>query len=402
MYYIQKENEVIMNPLLDEIRVSGIVQIRDRLLKLENPLRLESGEPSFDTPLHIKEAAIEALRRNETHYVNSQGILPLRETLSKKLFTTNNIEANSDDILITNGGMHGLYSIFSSIVSTGDEVIIPTPNWTCVQWLITMTGAKPVHVPLRKEKEFRFDYTELEASITSKTKAILINSPHNPTGAVFEKEDLLQIIKVAEKYNLIIVSDEAYEHIHYDNHEHISPLSLVKGNKDMEEKIITVFTFSKSYAMTGWRLGYVVSKSKKIISAMKKIVLYSANGVNSITQWAGIAAIEGDQSFLTTMQTQFKKNRDLLTYGIEQSRFLNLEFKPKGAFYCFPKISEEWEGYLGQKTDEAFASYLIDNGKLGCTPGSTFGPGGDGYMRFSYACSYEMLEKAVEQLIKLA
>ena len=391
-----------MNPLLDEIRVSGIVEIRDRLLKLSNPLRLESGEPAFDTPENIKEAAIDALRRNETHYVNSQGIIPLRESLSNKLAEINNIEASVNDILITNGGMHGLYSIFSSIATAGDEIIIPTPNWTCVQWLITMTGAKPVHVPLRKEKQFRFDYAELEARITNKTKAILINTPHNPTGAVFEKEDLLEIIKIAERHNILIISDEAYEHIHYDNHEHISPLSLVKGNKELEEKIITVFTFSKSYAMTGWRLGYVVSKSQKIIAAMKKIVLYSANGVNSISQWAGKEAVDGDQTFLSQMKKQFLKNRDLLIYGIEQSRYLNLDFKPKGAFYCFPKISEDWEGYLGERTDTAFANYLIDNGKLGCTPGSTFGPGGNGYMRFSYACSYEMLEKAVEQLIKLA
>ena len=380
-----------MKSILDQIQVSGIVQIRDRLLKLDNPLRLESGEPSFDTPQHIKEAAIEALTKNETHYVNSQGIIPLRTALAKKLKEQNGMTNDESDILVTNGGMHALYSTFSAVTEPGDEVIIPTPNWTCVEWLITMTGAKPVHTPLLESNEFRFDFDQLESSISEKTKAILINSPHNPTGAILTPEDLQQLLVLAKKYNLIIISDEAYEHITYDDFKHTSIASLVQDQPELLKQIVSVFTFSKSYAMTGWRLGYAVTTNKDLITAMKKVVLYSANGINSVTQWAGLAAISGEQKFLTKMKSVFKKNRDILLDGINQSKYLSMTYSPKGAFYCFPKISEEWQGYNGDKSDVAFANYLIDNGKLGCTPGSIFGPGGNGFIRFSYACSTEMV-----------
>ena len=391
-----------MKAILDQIQVSGIVQIRDRLLKLDNPLRLESGEPAFDTPQHIKEGAIEALTNNQTHYVNSQGIMPLRAVLAKKLAEQNGMTNSEADILITNGGMHALYSTFSAITEKGDEIIIPTPNWTCVEWLITMTGAKSVHAPLLEENEFRFDFDQLEALITPKTKAILINSPHNPTGAILTPDDLRELLIIAKKHNIYIISDEAYEHITYDDFQHTSIASLAQQNEEMLKQIISVFTFSKSYAMTGWRLGYAVTTNKEVLAAMKKVVLYTANGINSITQWAGVAAITGDQQFLTEMTSVFKKNRDILLEGIRQSKYLSMTYSPKGAFYCFPKISEEWPGYNGDKSDVAFANYLIDNGKLGCTPGSIFGPGGNGFIRFSYACSTEMVEKAVENLLILA
>ncbi|MCB0278750.1 MAG: pyridoxal phosphate-dependent aminotransferase [Calditrichaeota bacterium] len=391
-----------MKSILDQIQVSGIVQIRDRLLKLDNPLRLESGEPSFDTPQHIKEAAIEAMAKNETHYVNSQGIVPLRTALTRKLAEQNGMQNSEADVLITNGGMHALYAAFSAITEEGDEIIIPTPNWTCVQWLITMTGAIPVHAPLLESNEFRFDLDQLESLIGPKTKAILINSPHNPTGAILTPEDLSQLLAIAERHNLFIISDEAYEHITYDDFQHTSIASLAQGNPELLKQIISVYTFSKSYAMTGWRLGYAVTSNAEVLSAMKKVVLYSANGINSVTQWAGLAAISGEQKFLAKMKSVFKHNRDLLLAGIQQSKLLSMTYTPKGAFYCFPKISDNWDGYEGDKSDVGFANYLIDNGKLGCTPGSIFGPGGNGFIRFSYACSTQMVEAAVENILRLA
>ena len=379
---------------LSTVKLSGIVAIRDELLKMEKPLRLESGEPAFETPDHIKEAAIKALRDNQTHYVNSQGIVPLREALSAKLFRDNRVKANADEIIMTNGGMHGLFIVLSSIAGAGDEVIIPTPNWTAVQWIIQLTGAKPCHVPLHEKLGFRFDIDELERSISANTKAIIVNSPHNPTGGMLGKEDFRAILSLADKNGLYVVTDEAYEHIIYDGNEHVTPLSLLDEFPGMRERIIGVFTYSKSYAMTGWRLGYVVTHSADLMLNLKKLVLYSANGISSIVQWAGIAALEGPQEFIKEMRNTFQANRNRLLAGIYNSKHLSAEFIPKGAFYLFPKLNRDWKGYKGRKDEWGFSRFLIQEGKLGCTPGTIFGPGGKGYMRFSYACSPEMVEAA--------
>lgn len=389
-----------MNNTLSTIQLSGIVAIRDELLKMEEPLRLESGEPAFETPDHIKEAAYRALIDNQTHYVNSQGIIPLRESLCRKLARENEVSAIPEEIIMTNGGMHALFIVLSSLVGKGDEVIIPTPNWTAVQWIIQLTGAQPKHVPLHEKLGFRFDIEELERSITSQTKAIMINSPHNPTGGMFTLKDFYQIVALAEKYGLYIISDEAYEHIVYDGEKHTTPLALVDDFPGMKNKIIGVFTFSKSYAMTGWRLGYVVTHNPGLMMSLKKLVLYTANGISAVTQWAGIAALEGPQDFISEMRTAFQKNRDRLLEGVRKSRFLSADFSPKGAFYLFPRLSDEWEGYLGRRDEWGFSQYLIQEGKLGCTPGTIFGPGGKGYMRFSYACSAEMVESASRFLEK--
>ncbi len=391
-----------MISLIQGVEVSGIVTIRDRLLQRKNPLRLESGEPAFDTPEHIKAAAVEALARNETHYVNSQGILPLRRALGEKLAMRNGMKAECEEILITNGGMQGLYAVFSAILDAGDEVLIPTPHWTCAQWLIRMTGGAPVHVPLLPERGFLFDPDALAAAVTPRTKAIMINSPHNPTGAVWPEEALRDLLDFAREHDLYLVSDEAYEDIVYDGAVHVSPASLVENDPGMKERVISVFTFSKSFAMTGWRLGYAVTSNRALMASMKKVALYTGNGVNSITQWAGIAAVEGPRDFLADMLTGFKTNRDRLVEGIRGARFLSLEQSPPGAFYCFAKIAEDWPGYEGDASDHAFANYLIDKGNMGCTPGSIFGPGGRGYLRFSYACAPDQVERAVARLRQLA
>ena len=383
-----------MNKALSTVKLSGIVAIRDELLKMEKPLRLESGEPAFETPDHIKEATIKALRDNQTHYVNSQGIVPLREALCAKLLNENRVRVSPEEIIMTNGGMHGLFIVLSSIAGVGDEVIIPTPNWTAVQWIIKLTGAKPCHVPLHESIGFRFDIKELEASIKPNTKAIIVNSPHNPTGGMLTLEDFIAMIQLAEKYSLYLVTDEAYEHIVYDGNEQVTPLSLLDEFPGMRDKVIGVFTYSKSYAMTGWRLGYVVTHNEALMLNLKKLVLYSANGINSITQWAGIAALEGPQDFIVEMRKVFQANRDRLLEGISKSRNLKADFIPRGAFYLFPKLNHEWEGYNGRKDEWGFSQFLIQEGKLGCTPGTIFGPGGKGYMRFSYACSAEMVEAA--------
>jgi aspartate aminotransferase len=389
-----------MNKALSAVQLSGIVAIRDELLKMDKPLRLESGEPAFETPDHIKEAAVKALRDNLTHYVNSQGIVPLREALSEKLAGENRVTANPNEIIMTNGGMHGLFIVLSSIAGAGDEVIIPTPNWTAVQWIIQLTGAQPCHVPLHEKLGFRFDMDELKRSITPRTKVIVVNSPHNPTGGMLTESDFRAILQIADEHGLYVVTDEAYEHIVYDNNKHITPLALLDEFPRLREKVIGVFTYSKSYAMTGWRLGYVVTYNEELMLNLKKLVLYSANGINSITQWAGIAALTGPQDFITEMRTTFQANRDRLLEGIAKSTNLRADFIPKGAFYLFPKLNHEWEGYKGRRDEWGFSQYLIQEGKLGCTPGTIFGPGGKGFMRFSYACSPEMVDAAAQFLAR--
>jgi aspartate aminotransferase len=390
-----------MNPFVENVQLSGIVAIRDMLLKMDKPLRLESGEPAFETPEHIKEAAIKALRDNQTHYVNSQGIVPFREAIVQKLYKENDVTASVDEVIAVNGGMHGLYVTMQALCQSGDEVLIPTPNWTAVQWIITLAGATPVHVPVSEKDEFRFDIAELEKQVSPKTKAIIINSPHNPTGGMLQSKDIYALLDFAQRHNIFVITDEAYEHIVYDGHSHYTPLSFINDFPEMKEKIIGVFTFSKSYAMTGWRLGYIVTHNKALMQSLKKLVLYSANGINSITQWAGKAALEGPQGFILNMRDTFQKNRDILFEGIAGCKYLHASFKPKGAFYLFPSLKKEWLGEYHSDPEKAFSEHIINAGTLGSTPGIFFGPGGTGYIRFSYACATDMVVQAADVLKRI-
>ncbi len=400
LFFIQLTIGGIMLNYLDLVQVSGIVKVRDKLLTLDKPLRLESGEPSFDTPDEVKQAAIGAIQRNETHYVASAGILPLRKAISEKLNSQNFMSMSENDIVVTNGGMHALYCTFNALINEGDEVIIPTPNWTCVEWLITMTGASVVHSELMLENGFQFDIADVRSKITPKTKAILINSPHNPTGGILETKQLRELLELADEFGFTIISDEAYEHVIYDNNTHVSISALATPKQ--QEQIVSIFTFSKSYAMTGWRLGYLATKNELLLGRIKKMVLYSANGVNAPTQWAGIAALKMNNHFNEKMMQTFKLNQEILASAIDDSMYLTLRHRPKGAFYCFPKLSSDWTGILGDNSDVAFVDYLIEKGKLGCTAGSIFGPGGVGFIRFSYACSTDMVEQAAIVIRKFA
>lgn len=376
---------------LPDILFSGIVAIRDRLLKQENPIRMESGDPDFDTPGHIKEAMARALIDQKTHYAPSTGVKELRETIIEKIQQKNNIAYISDPakILVTNGGMHGLFVIWQTLLNPGDAVIIPQPNWTASTWNIRLTGAHTVPVTLHPELKYRWDLTELESKITNKTKAILINTPHNPTGGILTKTELTGLLKIAEKHGLFIISDEAYEDIIY-GHEHISLASLANGaNSALQDRIISVFTFSKSYAMTGWRLGYIVTSNSVLLENMKKMILYSINGVSTPTQYAGIAALRGPQHCIQEMQVKYLHRRDKFFEGVNQSHVLSCKNKPDGSFYLYPEITDKWKG-----TANEFANYLIDKYALGCVPGSVFGDD-QKTLRFSFACSDDMIDRAV-------
>lgn len=373
---------------------SGIVAVRDRLLQLDNPLRLESGEPSFDTPEHIRDAMEKSLADNATHYAPSTGIKPLKESILRKVSVKNGIDYLSgiDDIAVTNGGMHAIYCTMQSILNEGDEVIVPQPNWTATGWMIRLAGGKLVMVRLRPELQYRWDLDELKNRISPRTRAILINSPHNPTGGIQTREDLTALLDIAEEHRLYIVSDEAYEDIIYD-HEHVSIAGLAKNRPvEVRDRLITCFTFSKSYAMTGWRLGYAVCTGREYQSNLKKMILYTLNGVSTPTQFAGIAALDGPQDCVTQMVMEYRQRRDLLFEGVNQTEILACDRVPSGAFYLYARVTEQWEGSASD-----LVNLLIDNYSLGSVPGDVFYDDQKA-IRFSYACSTDMIEQAVANL----
>lgn len=384
-----------MNNQLKSVVFSGIVTVRDKLLAAKNPIRLESGEPSFDTPQHIKDAMAKALVDNHTHYAPSTGIKPLREAIMRKVSRENGIDYLNgiNDICATSGGMHAIYCTLQTILNPGDEVIMQQPNWTATEWIMLLSGAKIKHVPLRPELEYRWDMDDIRKAVNGKTKVIFINTPHNPTGAVFTKEDLEEILDIAEKHDLYIVSDEAYEHIIYDGEKHYSIGGLAKNRPaKLRDKIITCFTFSKSYAMTGWRVGYTVSTGKEFNQNIAKMVLYSINGISTPSQYAAVAALNGPQDNVARMRDIYRQRRDLLYEGINSTEYLTCEFIPKGAFYLYCRITPAWHG-----TEWDLVNYLIDTYEMGSVPGEIFYDS-EPAIRFSYACDTETINRAIATL----
>ncbi len=386
-----------MAEVIDRVELSGIVLVRDAILKLHKPYRLESGEPSFSVPEHIKEAMVRALHDDHTHYVASAGIIELRKAIVAKCHTANGIPIESpNETIVTNGGMHGLYCLFSALLEPGDEVLIPDPTWVCVQHLITLCGGTVRRVPLHEERGWTFDPEELRASIGPRTRALMINSPHNPTGGVLPRADQEAIADiVVDNPHLTVVSDEAYEHVIYDGAEHVSFASL----PGMYERTISVFTCSKSYAMTGLRLGYVITPDRQLMERMQKIVLYTSNSINSIAQWGGVAALTGPQDCLREFQTEYQARRDLFYEGLHGIPVFE-GAKPRGAFYAFLKIADNWRSPEGLTDSWAMTRYLL-NAKVGSSPGVIFGPAGEGYLRFSTACSREDLSGALTAMREL-
>jgi len=383
-----------MNTLLPRVVFEGIVTVRDRLLQMPDPLRLESGDPSFDTPDHIKQAAIKALGDNATHYAPSAGIKPLKEAIYAKLGNKNRMSylSSPEQVFVTAGGMHALYCTFRSILNDGDEVMFQVPNWTATGQIIIAAGGQLNRVKLRPELGYRWDLDELESKITPKTRAIAINTPHNPTGGVMFREDLERLLKIAVKHDLYIVSDEAYEDVIYDT-EHVSIASLAGGYpRAVQDKIITAFTFSKSFAMSGWRLGYAVCTGEKFSENIKKMILYTANGISTPTQWAGVAALTGPQDCITTMRAAYRERRDLLFAGVNRTDFLRCQVAPQGAFYVYAQITDDWKGNARD-----LSNYLIANFSLGAIPGDIFYDDTPS-IRFAYACKTEMIKRAIQTL----
>ena len=391
-----------MGEFLDSVPFSGIIRIRDMMYGVKDPFRLDQGDVSFDAPDSVKNAMHRAIDENRTHYVQTTGIPRLLELLAEKLRTVNGTPIESpDEILVTTGGIHALFVLSQALLEPGDEVIIPDPEWPPCAGSIKAAHGVVVPCPLYERLGWRFDLDELEASITPRTRAIYINSPHNPTGGVLTRHDVERIAAIVQDRDLWLISDEAYEDVIFDGGHHISPASL----PGMYERTIPFYTFSKSYAMTGLRLGYVAARDAKLRERMKKALFYTASNISSVVQYGGIGALEGSQSSIEAFRTELQARRDLFYQGIREHASSVFEGeRPKGAFYAFLRIEPSWRpgaGAVNDSTSWAMAQYLISRGRIGCVPGADFGRNGEGYIRFCFARERKELAGALDSMKRL-
>ena len=360
----------------------------DLALGVEGLVHLEIGEPDFPTPQHIVDAAKKALDEGYTHYTPNAGYRDLRESVSRKLLEDNKFEADPEsEIIITSGAMQGISSAILVTINPGDEVIIPNPAYESFLRQTSFAGGVPVSVRVRQEDEFRLKPEEVEKAITKKTKMIILNSPANPTGSVMLKEDLEGIAELAIRHNLLVLSDEIYEKMLYDGVEHHSMATF----PEMRERTITVFALSKTYAMTGWRVGYTIAP-KNIIREMVKLQEFYVTCATSICQRAAIAALEGSQDFVTQMVEEFRRRRDFMYDQITKIRGMTC-VKPKGAFYLFPNVSK-----TSLRRDDP-ARDLFDKCKVVTAPGGAFGHYADNYIRISLASSMDNLKTAAQRML---
>jgi aspartate aminotransferase len=392
--------EVAQHPL-DEISLGLIVQIRERLLKAQaagkKVYRLESGDPSFSVPPHVLEAVNKAGAAGKTHYIPNSGIPELRKALAEKVVRKNGLQGVTDeDIFLTNGAMHALYVAFGALLSPGDEVILPDPMWTEVAENIRLAGGVTVGVPLRAERDFEYDTAEIEAAITPRTVAIFLNTPQNPTGAVLSEQTLREIADIAKRHDLWLVSDEAYEDVIYEPHVHHSIGSLV--SPEQSEKVISIFSFSKSYAMSGLRTGYIVTKSQLLHDRIPKLLRCTINGVNSLAQWAALAAVVGDQSQLAAMRSEYLVRRDALIAALSAIEGVR-PFVPRGAFYVWAELDPSLYQRLGVADAADLSDKLAAIG-IGSAPGIAFGQTCEDAIRFAYSCATPMVKEGAAALTK--
>ena len=387
-----------MGSFLDSVPFSGIIRIRDMMYAVKDPFRLDQGDVSFDAPDTVKRAMHRAIDDNKTHYLQTTGLPHLLDLLADKLRTKNGTPiGSSDEVMVTTGGIHALYILCQALLEPGDEVIVPDPEWPPAAGNVKAAHAVPVPCPLHEHLGWRYDLAELESKITPKTRAIYINSPHNPTGGVLTRDDVERIAALVRDRGLWLISDEAYEDVVFDGATHVSPASL----PGMYERTIPVYTFSKTYAMTGLRLGYLAARDAKLRERMKKVLFYTASNIASVVQYGGVGALEGSQESTGAFLTELQARRDLFYDGIRRygSGVLTGE-APRGAFYAFLKIDPAWRPQVTQIESQswAMAEYLISQGRIGCVPGVDFGATGEGYVRFCFARDRRELTGALESL----
>ena len=376
------------NVNLRKIKPSGIRKLFDLAQGKKDLISFGIGEPDFITPAHIQEAAKKALDEGYTRYTPNLGFPELRKALTDKLNKKNRIPVTPEEVIVTSGGTEALFFSFYLLTNPGDEIIIPDPGFVVYESQVYFTGGKPVHLPLRGKNNFHPDLEELKNCISPKTKAILLNSPSNPTGAAFTKGELLAIAKIAKEKNLFIISDELYEDIVYDGREHISIASL----PGMKERTISIFGFSKSYAMTGWRLAYLAAPLN-LVKEIAKLLQNTSVCANSVAQRAGLAAIQASQDCVKEMFLAYSERRNVLVKGLNEIRGLSC-YAPEGTFYAFVNIKET------RMTSEELSMYLLEKCKVVTVPGTAFGEQGEGYIRLSFATSLEDIKEGIKRIKK--
>jgi aspartate/methionine/tyrosine aminotransferase len=348
-------------------------------------VHLEIGEPDFDTPPNVINAAVNALQHGWTHYGPSAGLPDLRETIAQYVSETRRVKATSDEVVVVPGGKPIIFYTILALAEPGDEVIYPNPGFPIYESMINFVGARPVPIQLREDLDFRLDVNELKSLISSKTKLIILNSPQNPTGGVLGQQDVKDIAQIIGDRDIMVLSDEIYSRLLFEG-EHHSIMSL----PDWKDRTILLDGFSKTYAMTGWRMGYGVMRAD-LAQHISRLMTNSNSCTASFTQVAGIEAIKGDQSSVDRMNKEFMRRRDVFYERINQIKGFSCR-KPKGAFYMFPNIQKT--GWPSKKLADA----LLDQAGVAALSGTAFGAFGEGYLRFSIANSMENISKALDRV----
>ena len=377
---------------MEALPFSEIRVMMERATKMqkngEDVIHMEIGRPDFDTPQVIKDAANTALANGNVFYTSNYGTPELRQAIADKLKRDNGIDYKAEEILVTIGVGEGTYAAVAAFTEPGDEILVPDPVWLNYIHVPHFFGAVPVSYKLREENDYQIDLNEIEGLITPKTRMLVINTPGNPTGVVQSYETLEKLADIAKRHDLIVVSDEIYEKLVYDGARHVSIAAL----PGMKERTITLNGFSKCYSMTGWRLGYAAAPAE-FIKAMVRVHAYINTCAPSFVQEAGITALEKAEPDVQEMVKEYRRRRDYAVSAINAIDGLSCK-TPGGAFYIFVNIKS-----LG-RTSAEMADYLLDHAKIAAVPGSAFGPQGEGYIRLSYACSYERIVEAMERLKK--
>lgn len=369
------------------LKPSGIRKFFDIVATMDDVISLGIGEPDFVTPGPILEAGVKALQDGETHYTSNSGILELRQALSQHLATLYGVTYDpKDEIVITIGVSEALYLALTAILDPGDEVIIHTPCFVSYEAEVILAGGVPVELACHVSDQFQLRPEALEALITPRTKAILLSYPNNPTGAVASRETLLAVARIAEKHDLVVISDEIYDQLVYGV-AHVCFAAL----PGMKDRTITLGGLSKNYAMTGWRIGYAAAPPE-ILQGLLRIHQFTIMSAPTSAQIAGIQALQHGAPHVEEMRAEYNRRRELIVNGLNQ---LGLPtFEPRGAFYAFPQIS------VSGMDDETFAQSLLDEEKVAVVPGSAFGAAGRGFVRCSYATAYEKIEEALERMAR--
>lgn len=377
----------ILNPTVTrDIKPSGIRRFFDIAATMDDVISLGVGEPDFPTPWHIRRAGIKSLENSKTRYTSNAGLMELREEICK--YIARRYSVNYDpktEVLVTVGGSEGIDGAIRALVAPGDEVIIPQPSFVCYEPIVRLAGGIPVIVELKAENDFRLTANELRAAISDKTKALVFPFPSNPTGAIMEREDLESIAEVLRDTNICVISDEIYSELTYGDRRHVSIASI----DGMRERTVLINGFSKSYSMTGWRMGYACAPAP-IISQMTKIHQFAIMSAPTTSQYAAVDALKNGDDDVERMVAEYDMRRRLVVNGFNKIGMPC--FEPRGAFYCFPSIKKTG------MTSEEFCEKLLMSKKVAVVPGSAFGQCGEGFVRVSYCYSTEHIKEALSRI----